>query len=129
MGLRKTAYRDAQRIQEDAAGGFGWPIVLISPDGSEYPVTGFSTDIHLQVDPETGQMVSGRTVSASVSLLTLSEAGVTEYPYGVTRKGERPWLVRMDDIAGNQHTLKVSESYPDQGLGNLVMMLEGYSGG
>jgi len=129
MGLRDVAAADFQRFHEDSVGGFGWPITLIAPDGSEYPVTGFSTDTNLQIDPQTGQTVSGRAVAVSVTLRTLAAAGIADWPYGVTRKGERPWTVRLDDITGETHVMKVAESHPDRAIGSLVMRLEGYVDG
>lgn len=124
MGIREIAARDCQAIHESES-GFAWPIVVIDPDGDEHPMTGLSTDIHLTIDPTTGQTVSGRQASVSISTRTLSEAGIPP-PTGVVRRTARPWTVRFDDISGVEHTFKVAESYPDQAIGSVVLRLEGY---
>ena len=129
MGLRDIAAADFRRFTADTSGGFGWPMVLIAPDGTEHPVNGFTTDINLQIDPQTGQTVSGRAVSMSVSFGEMEEAGITDRPYGVTHKAERPWLARIEDITGESYTLKMTESHPDRAIGALAILLEGYDDG
>jgi hypothetical protein len=126
MGLRETAALDAQRIQEDAA-GFRWPMTITAPDGGEAEVYGLSQDIHLSIDPETGQTVAGRQCTASVSLLSLAAAGMS-IPKGEARQGKKPYLVEFKDISGALHVFKVAQAHPDQTLGNVIMGLEVYDG-
>lgn len=127
MGLRETAAADFKRLTEDE-GGFSWPMTLIDPDGTEYELQGLSTDIHLTIDPQTGQSVSGRNASVSISLRSLADAGA-DIPRSVSRRSQKPWLVKTEDISGNEHTFKVAESYPDQAIGNVVLRLEAYDNG
>ena len=126
MSLRQTAAADLLAIQSDGVTGFGWPVVLISPDGVETPLTGFSNDIGLSVDPDTGQAVSGRIATVSLPIAALNNAGITTLPEGIPDAHVRPWLVRFDDIHGNPFTFKVTDSAPDRAIGNLLLTLEAW---
>ena len=126
MGLREIAAADARRILEDVEYGFGWAAELTAPDGTVASITGYSTDINLLIDPDTGQQVSGRSAEMSVSLLSLSAIGV---PRGVTRRAETPWLLRMTDTLGNEQVFKVAESHPDNNSAVIVLRLEAWTDG
>lgn len=127
MGLRNTAERDLGAILEDSAYGFGWPITITDPDGStSTDLVGFSTDISQIIDPDTGQVVSGRLASVGLRISTLQAQGF-DLPRGVHDAASKPWLVAFDDINGTPYTFKVRQSDPDRALGLIVCILEGWT--
>lgn len=128
MGLREQAADDVRRILESKDSGFGWDVTLIAPDGQSAALTGYSTDIHLLLDPDTGQTVSGRAVEASLPMAAIAEKGIGT-PTGEVRRAQRPWTIELNDIAGNPHKLKVIETHPDNALGVVVIRLEAYTDG
>lgn len=127
MGLREIAEADLATIMEDRAAGWGWDIVLTTPEGVVLPTfTGFSTDISQAIDPGTGELVSGRLASVALRMSTLIAAGLLTFPQGEPRKNKKPWLVTFADINGTVLTFKVAESRPDRALGVLILILEQY---
>lgn len=123
MGLRAQAAADAKAILEDSTSGFGWPFVLTSPAGVVSSLVGYSTDVSESIDPETGQAVTGRRASVTVSLLSLPEL-----PAVVHESTSRPWLVTVADAELVAATWKVADVRPDRALGVVVLLLEGYRG-
>lgn len=128
MNLRQQAEADLGVILEDNSTGFGWPITLTDPSGStgNGPLTGSSNDISQVVDPETGQVVSGRSASVALRVSSIFGAGFNALPVGIADSNSKPWLVTFDDINGNSHTFKVIQSNPDRGLGLVTCILEAY---
>lgn len=122
MGLREEAALDAREFLEDGD-DFGWPLTITNPDSVSAALTGYSTDIHLTIDPETGQAVSGRQASVVIHMAALTEAGLT-LPRGIAEKDLRPWTVETNDITGVKHTFKVIEAIPDRALGIVACTLE-----
>lgn len=125
MGLRTLAEQDLGAILEDSAYGFGWSITLTDPDGLTDTLTGFSDDISQVIDPDTGQLVSGRLASVALRISSLIAAGFT-LPRNVPDNTLKPWVVTFNDINGIAHTFKVRQSDPDRALGMVVCILEGY---
>lgn len=121
MSLRTMAESDLSFILEDPVGGFGWVITLISPDGSTTSAVGFSNDISQVIDPDTGQVVSGRSASIALRMSSL-----TVLPVGISSTSSKPWLVRFNDINAGLHTFKVIKSNPDRALGVVTCVLEAY---
>lgn len=101
--------------------GFRQAITLTSPAGVAATYFGFATDIAELLDPETGQAVSGRRASVSLSLLE-----VLDLPAVVHESDRRPWLVSFVDARGETNTWKVGDVRPDRRSGNLVLIVEGY---
>lgn len=126
MGLRELAEQDLGAILEDDATGFGWPVTLTDPAGTVLSLVGFSDDISLAIDPDTGQLVSGRLASVALRTSTLYAAGLS-LPRGVQDTTGRPWVVTFDDINGQPYTFMVRTSSPDRTLGLVVCILENYS--
>ena len=127
MGLRDLAEQDLGGILEDDAYGFGWPITLTDPAGlSDNTLIGFSDDISQVIDPDTGQLVSGRLASVALRISSLLTAGFT-LPRGVADQSSKPWVVTFNDINGTSHTFKVRQADPDRALGLVVCILEEYS--
>ncbi|MCK5601855.1 hypothetical protein KAR91_08305 [Candidatus Pacearchaeota archaeon] len=123
MSLRETAGADATRILEDGTYGFGWPIILADPSGLEFEITGYTNDIHELIDPDTGVSVSGRRASIALSISTLKSANIA-LPYNVPDENDKPYVIKFNDSAGNEHVFKVMESHPDRTL-NIVTCLLG----
>lgn len=126
MGIRALAEEDLASTLEDASKGFGWPILLTSPDSASFTFNASVTDTSSSIDPDTGQVVSGRTASATVRLSSLYDVGFT-IPRGITDTSIKPWIVDFDDINGIPYSFKVAQSYPDRVLGIVVLLLETYS--
>ena len=136
--IRQLAESDLSFVLEDGDNGFGWPVTITSPDGTEVssvpdpsseagerPLYCASDDITQIIDPDTGQIVTGRLASAVLRISTLRAAGLT-IPQGIADTAARPWLVRFADINGVEMTFKVSQSNPDRALGVVVLLLETY---
>lgn len=129
MGLREHAAEVLRVIVNDADCAFGWPIVITDPAGftAAAPLVGRSQDIAQVVDPDTGQLVSGRLATAVVMIQDLTDAGYTELPRAVADTSIKPWIVEFDDLQGTRYVFKVVESNPDRTLGEIVLHLEAYA--
>lgn len=126
MSLRTQAEADLSMMIEDLS-GFGCPVVLTSPAGLQsIGLVGLSTDISQMIDPDTGQLVSGRAASVALRISTLRAQGFTDLPRGVASPSSRPWVVTFDDIGGVPHTFKVQSSNPDLAAGVVTCILEAY---
>lgn len=121
MGLRATAAADAKAILEDASSGFGWSLLVVSPAGAEFSVTGFATDIGQTIDPDTGQAVAGRRASVAVHMTALPVV-----PDVLADADVKPWRVQYANASGAVGLWKVIEVLPDHAMGVLVLLLEAY---
>ena len=66
MNIRALAESDLATTLEDSATGFGWDVILTSPDGlSSTDLKCQSSDISQMFDAETGELVSGRRAAAA----------------------------------------------------------------
>ena len=126
MSLRTQAAADAAAILEDSTTGFGWAITVTDPDATSADLTGFSSDIHQLVDPQTGVTVSGRSASVVLRIASLTAAGLG-IPVGVAGASSKPWIVAFDDIVGTAWSFKVRESMPDRAIGVVICTLEPYT--
>jgi len=124
MSLRATAAADIQNIVRDASTG-GDEIVITSPAGAVATVHGFTSDVHLSIDPGTGEMVSGRKASVAVLIADLVTESFQDI-HGVAESTSRPWLVTMTDANGTETTFKVVETNPDASSGLTILFLEEY---
>lgn len=127
MNLRLQAEADLEFILEDNLAGFGWAITLTDPNGTSSPLTGSPNDISQVVDPETGQVVSGRSASVALRVSSIFEAGFNSLPVGVADSNSKPWLAQFNDINGNSHTFKIIQTNPDRTLGIVTCILEAYA--
>lgn len=125
MNLRQIAEADLAVTLEDATNGFGWSVKLYDPSGNYVSLTGQSSDISQMIDPDTGQMVSGRMATVTLRLSTLRAKGV-EAPRGISESNSRPWVVEFDDILGQSWKFKVLRTSPDRTLGTVTCYLEAY---
>jgi hypothetical protein len=124
-GLRQIAHEDAQEIMSDTD-GFSWPCTVTSPGGLSHDFLCRSTDIHLSIDPGTGEMVSGRHASVVLLMVELSLVGF-ETICGVADNTGKPWVVAVDNIEGTPGVYRVAETHPDNALGLVVCFLEAYT--
>ena len=127
MSLRSAAEADLSFILEDGVMGFGWPIVITSPNGVSASFTGYSNDISSLIDPDTGQAVSGRIASVALRISTLRSSTLGDIPRGIADSGQKPWIAKFDDINGLPYTFKIQSSNPDRGLGIVTCLLEVYN--
>jgi len=125
MGLREVAEADLGVILEDDVTGFGWAISVQDPSGNLESFKGFSDDIAQVIDPDTGQIVSGRIASVALRMSSLKAVGM-RWPVGVADTTGKPWTVRFEDILGSPHCFKVAKSNPDRTIGLLTCILEKY---
>jgi hypothetical protein len=112
-------------IVNDVTGGFGWPVTVTNPDGASAELVGLSTDIALAVDPDTGQLVTGRQASVALTMQDLDAAGLGR-PRAIADENVKPWVVQFDDIEGEAYTFRVDESAPDSAIGMVVCLLGNY---
>ncbi len=126
MSLRDVAEADLNVILEDDVTGFGYPIIVTSPDEVSKTLKGFSNDISFSIDPDTGLAVSSRTASVALRISSLIAAGFGTLPGTIQDSNAKPWLVQFNDINGNPFTFKVQEGHPDRGLGIITCTLEIY---
>ena len=125
MNLRDTARADAKAILNDGVHGFGWPITIIDPEGTEVSLTGFSNDVAEVIDPDTGVAVSGRIASVALVISDIIDAGL-DLPKAIADATKKPWIVQFNDINGNPFDFKVQQSNPDRALGIITCVLEFY---
>lgn len=125
MSLRDIANDDLKEIINDTETG-GDIATITSPAGVPLPFRVLSNDIHLSIDEETGQAVTGRQSTIAVlinELIAASFDGIR----GVAATDSKPWVVDTTDVNGVAGKFKVAESVPDNGAGLMVLILEVYS--
>jgi hypothetical protein len=120
MGLRDVATADLNAIMSM---DFGWSVSVIDPLGAVADIKGFTSDIAETIDPNTGQVVSGRLATVALPLKALTDADLG-IPSGVVDLGTKPWRVIFADTAGTTYTFKVVGSHPDRALGLVTCELE-----
>lgn len=100
-------------------------MLVTSPAGVVVSFQVFANDIHLSIDPGTGEVVSGRQATVAVLQNELIDANMQGIR-GISDSSQKPWQVAINDINGIPYTFKVVETYPDNGMGLTVLFLEGY---
>jgi len=125
MGLREEAEAVLAETMEDPD-MFGWSITLTDPSESSAEMYGLSADISQMIDPDTGEVITGRVASVALRMSSIVAAGFTGFPKNIAETTSKPWLVTFNDILGTEHTFKVRESNRDRAMGVIVCMLEVY---
>lgn len=120
MGLRELAEKDLETIVEDSVHGFAVDITLTNPSGTIQVLKGFSNDVSQIIDPETGQIVSGRLATATLRLSKITIGT----PEGISDPKSKPWLCSFNDILGEAHVFKVAQGNSDLALGVIFLILE-----
>lgn len=121
MSLRGIAEKDLRFILGDS----GWSFTIFDPSENALPVTGLSNDISRLIDPDTGQAVSGRFATISVSYRAFHDAGM-EVPRSIPETTSKPWVVQATDVLGKEYRFKIIRSEPDRTLGLILCTLEAY---
>lgn len=121
MGLRALAAADLVNIVQDEDLG-GELCTITSPADVEAVVSGITSDIHLGIDPGTGEVVTGRQAEISVLESDLVAAGF-EGIRGVADATARPWRVSFAGASGGVETYKVVAVHPDNTIGLFVLVL------
>lgn len=127
MNLREVAEQDLAVTLEDNIYGWGWPIKVIDPAGLSKDIFGQANDIAFQIDPQTGQAVSGTIVEVVFRISTLISAGFADLPKDQPDKTKKPWIFEFDDINGNTGTFIIKQSNPDKTLGIILCQLQVYN--
>lgn len=129
MNLRDLAAAHHALIVGDAVNGFAREITLVSPDGLEAKVTGFWNDAMFdKLDPQSGSLVSVRTVFVRLTAKAIRDAGFPSLPRGVADGERTPWLVFYTGLSGRDQKSKVSEVRTDRTFDALDCYLEPYQG-
>ena len=122
MSLADFAAADLQSILN----ADGACVTLQAPDGRSAEFRANTQDISHAIDPQTGMLVSGRTVSVALSQFDLEIVGMAPSAV-VENKTSKPWVVRFVETTSRvPHTFKVKESKPDRTIGALILILEFY---
>lgn len=125
MGLIDLARRHNRAILSNSSTGGAWPVTITNPDGASATVSGWSNDISQIIDPDTGQAVSGRAASLSLSIDDLRAEGL-DIPKGQNSRNAKPWLIAWNDGKGTDFLFKISSADPDRTLDSVVCILEAY---
>lgn len=123
MGLSDIARRDFADITGNTD-EFGVPFTLTAPDDTELETAGYST-VHNLDFSMSGEMVNARKAYVSVAESKLADAS---YPYRDTsgRIAMQNHKVDTTDANGTVLNWIVKEFYPDETLGNIVLILGKY---
>jgi len=126
MSLREIAERDLATVMESEQ-SFRTPITVTDPDGltNAEPLYGTVNDISSLIDPDTGQLVSGRMATAAIRISSLAAQGFG-IPSQISSSALKPWVVEFTDITGADHVMKVMRGDPDRTLGIVNVYLEVY---
>jgi len=124
MSLRSVAQADVRTILGDAAFGAALSLTVTNPLGEEGTLNGWSNDIGLLIDPDTGVAVSGRYATCAFTFIDLTAAGVTGTPKGIADSSSLPWRVAFTNERGVTYLFKIVETQPDQTLGYIICTLE-----
>lgn len=120
MSLRNVATSDLNTI---VTTDFGVEILITPPGGVARVVTGYTNDIAQVIDPDTGQIISGRVITIAITLRSLSAQSL-EIPRGYMDENTDPWLVEFIDTDLKEYLFKVLSSNPDRALGIVTCELE-----
>jgi len=102
-------------------------VTLTAPDGTSQQLTGETNDIGAAIDPDTGQIVSGRTASVALRISSIYGAGFSELPRRISEKTTPPWRVDYVGDDGLTYNWAVQSTMPDRSAGVIVLMLEEYT--
>ena len=121
MSLTEKAIADAQQITSNG-NDFGVSCVFVSPLNVTATVNVLHTKHNTGYDSETGERIQSKIASIAVSEPLLNSVGyVTRDNAGeCTLKNHR---VSITDSTGIVKEYKVSENYPDEKIGLIVLIL------
>jgi hypothetical protein len=119
--LRALAESDLATTLE---GDWQSPVLLASPDGLSKELLGQAGDVGATIDPDTGAVISGRTVHAALRISSIEAAGFKNLPEHVESLQGLPWLVTIRGLDGTDYPMAVRRSWPDRTLGIVTLSLE-----
>ena len=122
MNIAARAIRDTQRFTADA-NGFGISIDLIAPTSETITVIGYTTKHHLKYDADTGAQISSKVASVAISEGVLDGYPVRDANSNVSMLDHR---VTFLDSDGNTNNFIVVDSYPDEKVGLIILILGDY---
>lgn len=120
------AQRDFKRFTSNSDSGFGVSFTIIAPNGETATLNGFTTDIHYRVEyDDNGREVAVNSRKASIvfSEENLIEANA-DFPIrtnGVVNL--KKCKVDFKNSTEETQDMYVSQSFPDQKLGGIVLIL------
>lgn len=122
MNIAARAIRDTKRFTGDA-NGFGLSIDLIAPTSETLTVIGYTTKHHLKYDAETGAQISSKVASVAIS-----EGNLDGYPVRNTNNDVSmlDHKVTFTDSDENVNNFIVIDSYPDEKVGLIILILGDY---
>lgn len=115
MSILSESRLDFAIISQDTD-GFAEEVVLTSPTGQSATIACVWTDVGVGLDPESGQTVSAKAASVSISDDALTEAGIG-IPVSVQEKNKKPWKITVTNIDGTSTAYKITEPRRDRRLG------------
>ena len=125
MSLRDQA-EELLAVAIESVAYFGQSVTLTNPAGFSSVLIGDYNDIGATIDPESGQVVSGRTASVALRISTLKTLGFADLPRRIADGATKPWRVGLT-YDGEALQFIVRESLPDRSAGVVVLMLEEYT--
>lgn len=132
MGLSEQAILDNAQFSGDASSGFGVAISMRAPTGETATLNGFSTKHYLGIDGE-GNPISTKKASVAFNELNLIAANAL-YPIRISDTSDPHYqavkltdhLVNVVDSTGIIKNYISRQSFPDEKLGMIVIILEDY---
>lgn len=124
MSLRDIAAADHAAIIADTS-LFAQSITVTNPAGLTVIVAGQANDVGEIIDPSTGAIVFGRTVTVHILPGPIAAAGLGKVEV-LGDTDAKPWLLSFADVHGVVRTFKVIEVLADRKLGSLKCLVEGY---
>ena len=124
MSLRVQAEDDFSEIVGNGD-EWGYEVTITTPNGTSATLNALSTDVHMDIDPDTGVDVSNHRASVAFSISSLAENGI-KLPHGQNYTDKKPFVVEFKDINGNDTVHKIVEAAPDRAIGGVVCFLDKY---
>lgn len=122
MGQIEQAIKDVQRIMEDDAIGFAVSLTLYDGNGTPFTLKGTHARHHIQIDEE-GAPINSLNAHIAVSTETLDAASYT-YKNADNRVDMKNRRVIVADSSGTPRNYTVSQWFPDETLGLIVLILQ-----
>jgi hypothetical protein len=110
---------------EDDVLGFAHECTLTNPAGTSKTFKVLTSDIGALIDPDTGDMVSGRYAEVVFRLKTLADESFN-IPRNIREKDSKPWVVTFNDVNGVPGTFKIIRSEPDKEAGMITCVITVY---
>ncbi len=119
------ARADTRAFLNDSLTGSAVPIAITPPGLPARTLMGWSNDIGLLVDPDTGQAISGRiaTVALSIADLAAQNLPIPESEHSTSAK---PWVISFLDGQLDNYVFSIVETHPDRTTGIVTCTVDSY---